>query len=120
MNRRPIKISSNLTFSLDIPWDFGEQKANQIISGTQIPLGISKGISQAKSPNKISSDLTFSLDIPWDFGEQKANQIISETQIPLGISKGISQAKSPIKISFCFKSVLHLFCILHPFYILIR
>ena len=97
MNRRPIKISSNLTFSLEIPWDFGEQRAKQIISGTQIPLGISKGTSQAKSPNKISSDLTFSLDIPWDFGEQKANQIISGTQIPLGISKGISQAKSQSK-----------------------
>ena len=52
MNRRPIKISSNLTFSLDIPWEFGEQKAKQIISGTQIPLGISKGILQAIHQSK--------------------------------------------------------------------
>ena len=34
---------------------FGEQKTKQIISGTQIPLGISKGISQAKVPIKITS-----------------------------------------------------------------
>ena len=38
----PIKVRLDLTFSLEIPWDFGEQKAKQIISETQIPLSISK------------------------------------------------------------------------------
>ena len=109
MNRMPIKISSDLTFPLEIPWEFGEQKAKQIISGTQIPLGISKGISQAKSPIKISSDLTFSLDIPWEFGEQKAKQIISKPKFPLVFQK------ANLKFFFSFASVciLHLLCILH-------
>ena len=48
----PNTISSNFIFALEIPWDFGEQKANEIFSGTQIPLGISKGILQAIHQSK--------------------------------------------------------------------
>ena len=52
--KAPIKFSLNLIFSLEIQWDFDEQKANEIFSGTHIPRYISKGISQANLPIKIT------------------------------------------------------------------
>ena len=48
----PNTISSNFTFALEIPWDFAEHKANEIFSGTQNPLGISKGILLAIHQSK--------------------------------------------------------------------
>ena len=43
----PRRFWFNWIFSLRFLRDFGEQKANEIFSGTQISLGILKGISQA-------------------------------------------------------------------------
>ena len=89
--KSPIRFSLNLIFSLEFQWSSGEQKTNEIFSGSQIPPSTSKGISQAKSPIKISLNSIFSLEVRWEFDGQEANKIFSGIQIPHDILKAFLQ-----------------------------